>query len=148
MRQSAPTSKARSLIRTSTPSRTIMGESIFAASRMQYLSRGHAVQCERNYILDEDLGVAIRVALSSAYRERVDLFRALLQNNGVLNTDEVMQVLNVRRQTALNSMRELELVGLVEDEQQEADTKPYSAIRLKKVFSWLLSKEYEKYWEA
>lgn len=116
-----------------------------AATLMQYLARGHAVIYGRNYITDEDLSVVIVVALSSAYRERTDLLRTLLENNGDLNTDQIIEKMKVSRQTALNMMKEFEIVGIVDRIKQESETKPVEAIKLKELFSWLLSDEYKKY---
>lgn len=110
------------------------------------LTCGHAVLYGRNYITEEDLWVAILVALSSAYADRSDVMVSLLQNNGILNTEQIMQTMKVSRQTAINVMTELEAVDLVTKVQQEAATKPYSAIKLNQSFAWLLSEEYAKLW--
>lgn len=50
-----------------------------ASHALYNLAKGHAVLCGRNYITDEDLSVIRDVALSSASRDRVELFLLLIE---------------------------------------------------------------------
>ncbi len=118
-----------------------------AATLLLYLARGNAVLYGRNYVIEDDLEVVIDVALSSAFKNRTRVFKALLENNGEINTQQLMEKLKVSRQTALNAIRELAVVGLTEEIQQPGKTKPFDAIRLNKSLVWMLSEQYKKYWK-
>jgi len=59
------------------------------------LARGHAVIHGRNYITKDDLAIVIPTALSSAPRERVKLFRQLIEHEGKLDTEEFMKYAQV-----------------------------------------------------
>lgn len=96
--------------------------------------------CGRNYIADEDLSVVRDVALSSASRDRVELFLLLIENNGLLSTNEILEKLHIKsNDTALKKMRQLEILGLVEMIEIPSFTKPIFAIKLKEEFEWLLT---------
>ncbi len=116
-----------------------------ATTSLLNLAKGSAVLRHRRYITDEDLEVVLAVALSSAYRDRVNLLRLLLENNGYLNTEIVIEMLKVSRQTALNMMKDLEVIGIVDRVQEDAVTKKFAAIKLREYFSWLLSDQYRKF---
>lgn len=118
-----------------------------AATLLLYLARGHALLEGRNYIMENDLQVVLDVALSSAFKKRTSVFKALLENNGEINTQQLMEKLKVSRQTALNAIRELAAVGLTEEMQQPGKTKPFDAIRLNKSLEWMLTDQYKKYWK-
>ncbi|MDD5269767.1 MAG: hypothetical protein PHE80_01110 [Candidatus Omnitrophica bacterium] len=65
------------------------------------LARGHAFACGRRQINDEDIAIALKVALSSAPWDRVKFFKLLIDNGGKLKTDDVIEELKVSRPTAL-----------------------------------------------
>lgn len=117
-----------------------------ASNALYNLARGHAVLFGRNYIAKEDLGVVIFVTLSSASRERVELFKLLLENNGKLSSSKFMEVAHVSRPTALKEMQLLNVIGLVDKDDEDAETKPVTIIRLKSEYRWFLSDEFRHYW--
>ena len=117
-----------------------------ASSAFYNLARGHAVICGRNYIIKEDLCVIIPTALSSAPKERVDLFRLLIENGGKLNTSQFMESARVSRATALKEMESLCHLGLVEKTEEDSSTKPIKVIKLKEQFNWFLTPEFMRYW--
>ncbi|HJU12920.1 MAG TPA: hypothetical protein VJ792_00495 [Candidatus Nitrosotalea sp.] len=110
------------------------------------LAKGHALLYGRNYIMPDDLRPVVKIALSSASRERVGLFQFLIEKGGSQTTDQVMEKFKVGRDTALKYMKELELIGLVERDSQSTITKPTIVIRLKEFYQWLLSDEFRSYW--
>jgi len=111
-----------------------------ASHALYNLAKGHAVLCGRNFITDEDLSVVRDVALSSASRDRVELFLLLIENDGLLSTNEILEKLHIKsNDTALRKMRQLEILGLVEMIEIPSFTKPISAIKLKEEFEWLLT---------
>lgn len=102
------------------------------------LAKGHAVGCARNYITDDDLLIVKKVVLSSAPKERVELLKLLVKNNGELTSTQFMELKKVTRMTALNTMKKLEILGLVDEVKVPTATKRCTAIRLKKYFMWLV----------
>ncbi len=102
------------------------------------LAKGHAVGCARNYITEEDLSLIKKVVLSSAPKERVELLKLLVENNGELTSTQFMELKKVTRMTALNTMKKLEILCLVDEVKVPTATKRCTAIRLKKYFMWLI----------
>lgn len=117
-----------------------------ASSALYNLARGHAVINGRNYVTKDDLVVVIPVTLSSAPKERVDLFRLLIESNGSLNTNGFMRAAGVSRATARKEMQKLVKIGLADEFEEQTETKPVLAIRLKSEFDWFLSEEFLGYW--
>lgn len=118
-----------------------------ASNAFYNLARGHAVIHGRNYIIKDDLSVVIPTAMSSAPRERVELFRYLVELNGTINTDEFMQYAGVSRATALKEMEKMNVLGLVRKESINSVTKPVNTVKLRDEFSWFLSDEFKRYWK-
>lgn len=116
-----------------------------ASHALYNLAKGHAVLCGRNYVTDDDLQVVIDVALSSAPRDRTELLRLLIQNNGKLTTKQVQNRLKLKtNDTALKKMAQLELLGLAFVTDLPLATKPTKVIVLQNDYSWLLSEQYKK----
>jgi Mn-dependent DtxR family transcriptional regulator len=118
-----------------------------AATSLINIARGHAVTYGRNYLMEDDLEVVFYVALSSAFKNRARGLRALLENGGEINTQQIMEQLKVSRQTALNIIRELVAVEIAEISSQTGTTKPISVLRLREYFRWMLEDKYKKYWK-
>lgn len=102
------------------------------------LAKGHAVSCVRNFITEDDLSVVKKVVLSSAPKERIELLKVLVANNGELTSTQFMEAKNVTRMTALRTMKQMEILGLVDEVKIPTVTKPCTAIRLKSHFMWLV----------
>ncbi|QLH07677.1 hypothetical protein [Nitrosopumilus ureiphilus] len=102
------------------------------------LAKGQAVNCARNYITEDDLPTVKKVVLSSAPKERVELLKLLVENNGELTSTKFMEVKKVTRMTALKTMKQLEILDLVDEVKISTVTKPCTAIRLKEHFMWLV----------
>ena len=116
-----------------------------ASSAFYNLARGHAILFGRNYITNDDLTVVIPVALSSAPKERVELFKLLIQNNGKLTSADFIETAKVSRATALKEMKILNILGLVDESEEEGTTKPVKTIMLKNEFSYFISDEFMGY---
>lgn len=100
--------------------------------------RGYALcQC-RNYIVEDDIKIITQIVMSSAPRERIQLLKLLRKNNGEIDTRQVMTELKVSRSTALKTMKQFEILGLVDEVKKAGITKPFVAIRLKEYFGWIL----------
>lgn len=116
-----------------------------ALTSLYNLTRGHAVICGRNFITHDDLGVAMLVAFSSAPKERVELFKLLIENNGKINTSQFIEKAKVSIATALKNMEQLSILKLVEKTEEQTLTKPITAIKLKDSYSWFLTEEFRSY---
>jgi len=71
-----------------------------ASNALYNLARGHAVLYGRNFITKDDLSVVIPVALSSAERERVALFKLLIENKGKIDSKNFEEKSGVSKNTA------------------------------------------------
>lgn len=109
------------------------------------LARGHAVLYGRNFITRDDLRVIVAIVFSSAAKERIEMFRLLIQNNGEINTEEFARKTNVSKPTALKNMKELFLVGLADEIKEPSITKSIKAIKIKEFCNWFLTDEFKKY---
>jgi len=89
----------------------------------------------------------IPTALSSAPRERVELFRHLIEHDGRLDTEEFMKYAHVSRATALKEMEKMHVLGLADKESINSVTKPLNTIKLRDEFDWFLSEEFHVYWK-
>lgn len=106
------------------------------------LARGHALVSGRKNIEQEDVDVVLRVTLDSGKPTRAQLFKSLIENNGTLKTSQVKELLKCSTNTALKSMEEMRLLGLVHSEVnlQEAEYhgRPETNVDLVEEFRWLL----------
>ena len=112
------------------------------------MARGNAVLYGRNYITKDDLSVIFPIALCSAEREKVALFKLLIENNGKVDSDTFVEKARVAKNTALKHMELLRKVGIVTKEDVSETTKPKFIIELKKDFEWFLSDEFKVYWNS
>jgi hypothetical protein len=110
------------------------------------LAKGHALQTGRNYITLEDVPIVVKTVLSTAMIERVGLLYLLINNGGDVSTDDIMSGLHVTRHTALRTMTELNVIGLVDlyEKKEEHDTQYTKHISLKNKFNWFLTPEFDK----
>jgi hypothetical protein len=110
------------------------------------LARGHALVHGRRSISEEDLKVVIEVSLDSAELGRSKLFQLLIENGGVLTTQQIEKCLNCSKPTASKSMKALCILGLCEE--LEADElqmgRPPNRIKIASDFSWFLSEEFKR----
>ena len=101
----------------------------------------------RNYLTVVDIPVVVKCVLSTAQIERVSFFYLLINNDGDISTDQIMEYLHVSRPTALRTMAELKAIKLVDsydfDEHQKGDHF-VRHIKLKDKFAWFLSAEFKE----
>ena len=122
-------------------STAIIEEPSRAIEQLRNLARGHALSQGRNYINKTDLSIPIKVMLSTASIERVNLLDLLIAHNGRLTTSIIEQSLNVSAPSARRTMTELKATGLVSVKKKEYDTDEME-IELKEQFNWFLSEEF------
>ncbi len=110
------------------------------------LARGHAVACGRTSLNDQDIAIVLRVALCSASLERTKLLNKLIENDGVLATEDVIHKMDWSRTSALKYMEVLRYLKIVEEISSTnlAVGRSEKVIRLTEQFSWLLSKRFKE----
>ncbi len=107
------------------------------------LCRGYALVHGRMQIGQEDLRPIVELAVDSAPPIRAKLFRKLLENNGRMETGEVMAALNCSRPTALKEMEVMRILGvcdIIQNSRGEVG-EPEKTIALTDGFRWFLSDE-------
>lgn len=114
-------------------------ESPERATRYLYnLVRGYALCQGRNYIIKEDISIIRTIVMSSAAKERIELLKLLMKNNGEVTITQLIESRGVTSSTALKTMKLLEILGLVNRIKVQGKTKNLTAIRLKDHFRWIL----------
>ena len=112
-----------------------------AITQMRNLARGHALSQGHLSFTMEDLPMIVHTVMSTATLERARIFEILLENNGVLTTTQVCDFLEVSRPTALKTMLELKVAGLVDIPYEDRENNEKRII-LKDKFNWFLTKEF------
>jgi hypothetical protein len=105
-----------------------------AITQLRNLARGHALSQGRIFITIEDLPLPIKVVLSTASLDRVNIFDLLIANNGRSTTSIITESLNTSPPTARRIMAELKAVELVDLKESETQTEE-KEIRLKEKFN-------------
>jgi hypothetical protein len=85
-----------------------------AEKQLYNFARGHASSNGRNFVTIEDIPVVIKVVLSTGPAERVSILDALIKAGGSLDTSQITGALEMSKPTALRTMTELALLGLVD----------------------------------
>jgi hypothetical protein len=116
-----------------------------AITCLRNLAIGHAFISGRSHITMEDIPILIKVVLSTAPVDRFKVFDLLLERQGELNTRTLLRDLDFSRPTALRTMTELKVLGLVNMKKEDEEI-PNSilSIKLKEEFDWFLSEEFKK----
>lgn len=109
-----------------------------ATHSLYNIVRGYALTQGRNYIIESDVVIIEPIVLSSASKERIELLKLLIESNGEITTTQFVKMRKVSKSTALRTMKQLEILGIVNETAIPTKTKPVMAIRLKTEFKWLL----------
>jgi hypothetical protein len=112
-----------------------------AVRLLRNLAVGHAFSQGRDSYNMSDIPVVIKTGLSSAKKNRVLLFQALIENKGTLTTDEVCRKLSFSAPTARFVMREFEALQLVKMTRTGYRNRGYE-ITLNSYFNWFLNDEF------
>jgi predicted transcriptional regulator len=115
-----------------------------AITSLANLAKGHALLEGRRNISIRDIPLLIKTILSTAPVERVMIFDLLLNSNGELTAVDIENFLNISRPTALRTMTQLKILGLVNLTQDSDSRNSVMTIRLKDEFQWFLSDEFKK----
>lgn len=107
------------------------------------LCRGHAIGCGRPNINNDDLRLVVELAIDSAPTIRSKLFRALLDNNGIMSTSMIETALQCSKPTALKEMEKLKILGIcyISQVSQGQTGEPEKELHLISDFHWFLNDE-------
>jgi len=111
------------------------------------LAAGHAFIRGRRQLSEEDIPYIIEVALSSAPKDRVEAFKALLRNGGVLTSNRLMQVTRCSRHTAIRAIKTLSILRLAQDIGETISGREITA-HIRKDMRWCLDDKYMQTWGA
>ncbi len=105
------------------------------------LCRGHALACGRTQINEDDLRLAVELAIESAPMNRARLLGKLLKNGGAMTTGEIQVALNCSPPTALKEMETMSIlgVGYLSTAASDSAGRPEKTLHLAKSFTWFLS---------
>ena len=109
-----------------------------AITQLRNLARGHYT-----HISMEDIPLVIKVALSTAPIDRVNVFDLLIAHKGTLRTSIIEASLNMSDTTAKRTMTELKAIELVDKPKPKASNEELIII-LKEDFKWFLGEEFAK----
>lgn len=103
-------------------------------------ARGHAIATGRTQISEEDMHLVVLLAFDSAPGHRSKLMHNLIESNGILKTELVMNFLGCSDETARKEMKTLCVLGIC-NEFDGGTFEPQMHIRLAKDLEWFLSGE-------
>lgn len=107
-----------------------------AITQLRNLARGHALTKGRNYITIDDVPLLVDAVLSTASRERVEVFKLLIGKGGILGTSDVTEALTTSPKTAKRTMAEFVSLGIVDLLSTYERT-----IKLRDEFRWFIDNE-------
>jgi len=114
-----------------------------AITQLRNLARGHALSKGRTHITLEDIPPVIKVALSTAPIDRVNVFDLLIAHKGTLKTSIIEASLNMSDTTARKTMTELKAIELVDMPKPNTSNEQLTII-LKDGFKWFLGEDFAK----
>ena len=91
----------------------------------------------------EDTKLALEIAMSSMPYDRAEIFKLLIENDGVLRVGKIETSLNCSPATAYKIMKTLSILGLVDYEEITEEIykvgRHPAIIKLKEEFKWILN---------
>ena len=115
-----------------------------AMQSLYNLTAGQALTFGRNYIIESDLHLALKVVLSTASKERTAVIDLLIANKGTVTLSHIAHALTMSKSTALKVMTELAAVKIVNLENVTISYNQTQQIRLRKDFQWILESDFLK----
>lgn len=116
-----------------------------AITQLRNLARGHALSKGRTHVTMGDIPIIIKVALSTAPIDRVNVFDLLIAHKGKLTTTLIEDSLNMSPPTARKTMTELKAIELVDIPKPDPkDSSHKLEITLKETFKWFLTPDFDK----
>lgn len=116
------------------------------------VARAHAFEVHgRNHVTREDIPIIVKIALSTANRDRISVVNLLLTTKDIggkperkLHTSFLIQTLHLSKSSTHRTMKELEVLGLVDIGRDRGE----NYISLREQFEWFLSKEFRELMEG
>ena len=115
-----------------------------AVQQLYNLARGHALSHGRNYITIEDIGIVLKVVLSTGSIERVLILDLLIAHQGELTTSQITTSMRISNHTAKRTMTEFKGLELVDMDRVGDNSNSEYKITLKPKFKWFLTDEFKK----
>ena len=116
-----------------------------AITQPRNLARGHALSTGRTHISIEDIPLVIKVALSTAPIDRVNILDLLIAHKGKLTTTLIEDSLIMSAPTARKTMTELKAIELVDMPKPDPNDSSHKLqITLKDTFKWFLTEHFDK----
>lgn len=113
-----------------------------AISALYNFARGHAIVNGRKYLLEEDLEIVKKIALSSMPHDRRKVLEIMLKHDGRASTSVISEELNTSSDTASRTMKIFSILGVADKKSIQIDTgesgRPEHYIELKPKFKELL----------
>lgn len=109
------------------------------------LATGHAFVRGRRQLGEEDIPYLIEVALSSAPKDRVEAFKALLRNGGRLTSTDLMELTRCSRHTAIRALKTLSILRLVQPISDTISGREIVAV-IRKDMQWCLKSSHMQKW--
>lgn len=111
-------------------------------------ARGQALLHGRKYITNDDLGIVTKIALNSARTDRVNMFQFILENDGIVHTEDITEFLNVSPPIARRTLKALRILGLIDLTTVKTSNpkggRPRFKAVLKDEFKWFTSEQFRK----
>jgi predicted ArsR family transcriptional regulator len=98
----------------------------------------------QDHITQDDLHLAIKVALTTGSQERVAVLDVLVAKKGAVSIGVIANSLKMSRSKALQTMTELSAVGIARLEDIQVAGNPTQQIRPEEEFAWLYDEDFLK----
>lgn len=115
-----------------------------AVQQLYNLARGHALSHGRNYITIEDIGLVLKVVLSTGSIERVLILDLLIAHQGELTTSQITTSMRISNHTAKRTMTEFKGLELVDMDRVGDNSNSEYKITLKPKFKWFLTNNFKE----
>ncbi len=113
-----------------------------AINALYNFAKGHALINSRKFLKEEDLEVVREIALSSMPYDRFKFLQLLSKHNGKLTTANIISELNCSHDTAVRTMKIMEILGVVTIKSIDVESgligRPMNYIEIKPEFVELL----------
>jgi len=115
-----------------------------AVQQLYNLARGHALSHGRNFITMQDIGIVLKVVLSTGSIERVLILDLLIAYKGELTTSQITTAMRISNHTAKRTMTEFKGLELVDMDRVGDNSNSEYKITLKPKFKWFLTDDFKE----
>ena len=115
-----------------------------AVQQLYNLARGHALSHGRNYITIEDIGIVLKVVLSTGIYQTSLNTQSINCSRGELSTSQITTSMRISNHTAKRTMTEFKGLEFVDIDRVGDNSNSRYKITLKPKFKWFLTDEFKK----